>query len=135
MVEIPTQTTQAVLFDLDGTLADSMHIWRDIDISFFNSRNIPFPDAKTEIKIIIIKFIQKMKIKKDIIIQKLELKLMHIKIDLPSEILQIPINLISNILKLIKDIKIQQPLPPSQKRQIQILLEAKLKEKISKLII
>ncbi|MBQ8663660.1 MAG: HAD family phosphatase [Eubacterium sp.] len=33
-----------VIFDLDGTLADSMHVWTDIDIQFFETRNIPFPD-------------------------------------------------------------------------------------------
>ncbi|MBQ9885803.1 MAG: HAD family phosphatase [Lachnospiraceae bacterium] len=33
----------AVLFDLDGTIADSMHIWRDIDIDFLNIFNIEMP--------------------------------------------------------------------------------------------
>lgn len=33
----------AVLFDLDGTLIDSMWIWRDIDIAFLGERNISMP--------------------------------------------------------------------------------------------
>lgn len=33
-----------VIFDLDGTIADSMRVWTDIDIMFFETRNIPFPD-------------------------------------------------------------------------------------------
>lgn len=32
-----------VIFDLDGTLADSMMVWTDIDIHFFEKRNLPFP--------------------------------------------------------------------------------------------
>jgi HAD superfamily hydrolase (TIGR01509 family) len=36
---------QAVLFDLDGTLADSMWVWTDIDRTFFASRQIPVPDS------------------------------------------------------------------------------------------
>ncbi len=34
----------AVLFDLDGTLADSMWIWLDIDREFFASRHMPYPE-------------------------------------------------------------------------------------------
>lgn len=34
---------QAVIFDLDGTMADSMKVWTDIDIHFFESRNMEFP--------------------------------------------------------------------------------------------
>ena len=34
---------KAVIFDLDGTLADSMWIWRRIDLDFFESRNIEPP--------------------------------------------------------------------------------------------
>ncbi len=33
----------AVIFDLDGTLADSMWIWEDIDIRFLAERGIPMP--------------------------------------------------------------------------------------------
>ncbi len=33
-----------VIFDLDGTIADSMGVWTNIDIKFFETRNIPFPD-------------------------------------------------------------------------------------------
>lgn len=35
---------EAVIFDLDGTLIDSMGIWRQIDIDFLEERNIPFPE-------------------------------------------------------------------------------------------
>lgn len=35
---------EAVIFDLDGTLVDSMWIWRDIDIEFLGSRNLPFSE-------------------------------------------------------------------------------------------
>lgn len=34
-----------VLFDLDGTLADSMMVWTNIDIQFFEKRNMEFPDT------------------------------------------------------------------------------------------
>lgn len=34
-----------VIFDLDGTIADSMMVWTDIDIKFFEKRDIPFPDT------------------------------------------------------------------------------------------
>lgn len=35
---------QAVIFDLDGTIADSMQVWTNIDIKFFESRDLDFPD-------------------------------------------------------------------------------------------
>lgn len=34
----------AVLFDLDGTLIDSMWVWEQIDIDYFNNLNIPMPN-------------------------------------------------------------------------------------------
>lgn len=34
----------AVFFDLDGTLIDSMWVWKDIDIDFLGKRNIELPD-------------------------------------------------------------------------------------------
>lgn len=33
-----------IIFDLDGTLVDSMRVWRDIDIEYLESFGIPFPD-------------------------------------------------------------------------------------------
>ena len=35
---------KAAIFDLDGTLIDSMGIWHKIDIDFLTGRNIPVPD-------------------------------------------------------------------------------------------
>jgi 16S rRNA pseudouridine516 synthase len=34
----------ALIFDLDGTLVDSMWIWRDIDMEYLNRHNISLPD-------------------------------------------------------------------------------------------
>lgn len=36
---------EAVLFDLDGTLVDSMWVWRDIDISYLGRFGIPLPET------------------------------------------------------------------------------------------
>lgn len=35
---------KAVIFDVDGTLIDSMWIWRQVDIEFLNKRGIPLPE-------------------------------------------------------------------------------------------
>ena len=34
---------QGVIFDLDGTLLDSLHVWQDVDARFFAKRNLPLP--------------------------------------------------------------------------------------------
>lgn len=34
---------EAVIFDLDGTLVDSMWVWQDIDVEFLGKRNLPLP--------------------------------------------------------------------------------------------
>ena len=34
---------KAAIFDLDGTIIDSMGIWEKIDIKFFEEINIPMP--------------------------------------------------------------------------------------------
>jgi 16S rRNA pseudouridine516 synthase len=36
---------QAVIFDLDGTLVDSMWLWKQIDIDYLMRFNIPLPDG------------------------------------------------------------------------------------------
>ncbi len=38
------KNTKAVLFDLDGTLVDSMWIWKEIDIDYLGRRGLPMPD-------------------------------------------------------------------------------------------
>jgi beta-phosphoglucomutase-like phosphatase (HAD superfamily) len=41
---------EAVIFDLDGTLLDSMDVWEKIDICFLQRRGLPVPaDYVTEI--------------------------------------------------------------------------------------
>lgn len=39
---------KAVIFDLDGTLVDSMWMWSDIDREFLSARNLPFEDDLQE---------------------------------------------------------------------------------------
>ena len=36
---------EGFIFDLDGTLIDSVNIWRDIDEEFFKRRKIPEPEG------------------------------------------------------------------------------------------
>ncbi len=36
---------EAALFDLDGTLVDSMWIWHDIDVEFLEARGLALPDT------------------------------------------------------------------------------------------
>ena len=36
---------KAVIFDLDGTLVDSMWMWRDIDIEYLGRFGIPLPET------------------------------------------------------------------------------------------
>ena len=35
---------RVALFDMDGTLIDSMGIWKDVDIEFLGQRGIPMPE-------------------------------------------------------------------------------------------
>lgn len=39
---------KGAIFDLDGTLFDSMGIWKDVDLAFFNRRGIEMPDDYQE---------------------------------------------------------------------------------------
>ena len=43
MIQIPEQI-KAVIFDLDGTLIDSMGMWRDIDIEFLGRFGLSLPE-------------------------------------------------------------------------------------------
>lgn len=36
---------KAVLFDLDGTLVDSMSMWKEIDVEYLNKYDIPVPET------------------------------------------------------------------------------------------
>ena len=36
--------TEAFIFDMDGTLVDSMGLWKDIDVEYLSSKDIPFPE-------------------------------------------------------------------------------------------
>lgn len=39
---------KGVIFDLDGTLLDSMDVWNEVDVEFFKRRNIPLTDDYKE---------------------------------------------------------------------------------------
>ena len=36
---------QSVIFDLDGTLVDSMWLWHDIDVEFLEKRGLTLPET------------------------------------------------------------------------------------------
>lgn len=38
------ETIKGAIFDLDGTLLDSMWVWKDVDINFLGKRNIPISE-------------------------------------------------------------------------------------------
>lgn len=43
-VIIMLKNTKGVIFDMDGTLVDSMWLWESIDRKILNKRNIPMPE-------------------------------------------------------------------------------------------
>lgn len=44
----PSSHVRGAIFDLDGTLLDSMHVWEDIDRRFLGKRGIACPDDYAE---------------------------------------------------------------------------------------
>ncbi len=40
---------KGAIFDLDGTLLDSMNIWHDVDVEFFKRRNLPLDSGYVDI--------------------------------------------------------------------------------------
>ena len=40
---------KGAIFDLDGTLLDSMHIWHDVDVEFFKRRNLPLDNGYVDV--------------------------------------------------------------------------------------
>ena len=38
------ENKKAVIFDLDGTLVDSMWMWKQIDIDFLTKKGLPYPE-------------------------------------------------------------------------------------------
>lgn len=47
-MKINNKEVKMVIFDLDGTLLDSLFIWKQVDINFFKKRNILMPDDYTD---------------------------------------------------------------------------------------
>ena len=39
------QDIEAIIFDMDGTLIDSMWVWTEIDLEFLGARNLELPDT------------------------------------------------------------------------------------------
>ena len=39
------ENIQSVIFDLDGTLVDSMWLWHDIDVEFLEKRGLTLPET------------------------------------------------------------------------------------------
>ena len=42
-MKINNNEIKMIIFDLDGTLLDSLKIWKDVDINFFAKRNLEMP--------------------------------------------------------------------------------------------
>ncbi len=40
---------KGAIFDLDGTLLDSMHIWHDVDVEFFRRRGLPLDSGYVDV--------------------------------------------------------------------------------------
>ena len=47
-MKVHDHEVEGLIFDFDGTLADSMWVWEEVDRQFFRKRGIPFDDAAVE---------------------------------------------------------------------------------------
>ena len=45
MADIKFNNIQGVIFDLDGTILDSMHIWSEIGLKFLKLKSAPYTRA------------------------------------------------------------------------------------------
>jgi len=45
---VNTENIEAVLFDMDGTLLDSMWLWKTIDIEYLKRHNVEYPEGLQE---------------------------------------------------------------------------------------
>ena len=46
------ENIQAVIFDLDGTLIDSMGVWNQIDIDFLGKRGYAVPEDYLKVRVL-----------------------------------------------------------------------------------
>ena len=47
-MKIINKEIKGVIFDLDGTLLDSTFVWNEVDMKFFNRRNMEIPPTYVE---------------------------------------------------------------------------------------
>lgn len=48
MMKVKNNEIKLIIFDLDGTLLDSCKIWQEVDINFFNKRNLLMPSTYSQ---------------------------------------------------------------------------------------
>lgn len=48
-MQVGTQNANAVIFDFDGTLADSMWVWDEVDRAFLEKRELPYSEEFAEV--------------------------------------------------------------------------------------
>ena len=47
-MKVKNNEIKLIIFDLDGTLLDSCKIWKEVDINFFNKRNLLMPSTYSQ---------------------------------------------------------------------------------------